>query len=199
MNGIDKITARIQAEAEAENAAALRQAEQEAASILEEYKQAADSEYAALLAEAETAANRQKEQLISAARLEAGKQLLITKQELLAEAFSKAAAELRGLPAEQYLGLLTRLAVSASRTGREAVILNEADRAAYGEQAVAGANAALAAAGKTAELTLSDAVYSIDGGLVLKDGNIEVNCSLASLIETRREELSVEAARILFR
>ena len=199
MNGIEKITARIQAEAEAENAAALQKAEQEAASILEEYKQAAQSEEAALRQEAEIAAAGQKEQLISAARLEASKQLLNTRQEILAEAFARAAEELRAMPAEQYLGLLTRLTVAASRTGTEEVIMNAADRAAYGEQTVASANAALQTAGKTSGLTLSDTTYAIDGGVILKDGRIEVNCSLSSLIENRREELSVEVARILFR
>lgn len=199
MNGIDKITARIQAEADAANAALLKKAEQEAAAVLEEYKQTAQAEYSALRAEAETAANSQKEQLISAARLEVNKQLLQVRQELMAEAFEKAAGELRALPADRYLLLLTRLAVSASRTGSEEVILNEADRAQYGEQTVASANAALATAGKPANLTLSDKTYAMDGGLVLKEGNIEVNCSLSSLIENRREELSVEVARILFR
>lgn len=199
MNGIDKITARIQAEADAENAKALDGAEQEAAAALEEYKRAADAEYASLMADAEASAASQKEQLISAARLEVNKQLLAQKQELLAEAFDKAAAELRAMPTEQYLSLLTKLAVAASRTGREEIILNAADRAAYGEQTVAGANAALTAAGREAQLTLSADTYDMDGGLVLKDGRIEVNCSLASLIENRREELSVEVARILFR
>ena len=199
MNGIEKITARIQAEADAANAAARESAEQEAAVILEEYRKAADEEFAGLLAAAEEAAASQKEQLASAARLEASKQLLITKQELLARAFEQAVGELKALPKERYLALLTRLIVSASRTGKECVLLNAADREAYGAQAVAAANEALTAEGKTAGLTLSDDVCDIDGGALLREGRIEVNASLSSLLETQREELSAEAARILFR
>ncbi len=198
MQGIDKVTARIQAEADAANAAALNNAQQQAEEILDEYRQAAGEEFARLMEEAETAASSQKEQLISAARLEAGKQVLITKQQQLQLAFEKAAEQLRGLPGDSYAELLTRLIVSASRTGKESILLNAADRKAYGKKVTDSANRALKDQGRPAELTLADDVRDIDGGAVLKEGNIEVNCSLASLIETKREELSVETARILF-
>lgn len=198
MNGIDKVTARIQAEADAANAAALNNAQQQAEEILDEYRQAAGEEFARLMEEAEKAASSQKEQLISAARLEAGKQVLITKQQQLQLAFQKAAEALKALPGDTYAELLTKLIVSASRTGKESILLNAADRDAYGKQVTDSANRALEAQGRPAGLTLADAVRDIDGGAVLKEGNIEVNCSLASLIETKREELSVETARILF-
>ena len=198
MNGIERLTARIQAEAEAENAAALESAQRQAEEILEKYRQSAEEEFTRLMEEAKREASSQKEQLISAARLEAGKQLLITKQQQLQLAFDKAAEKLRGMPDDSYADLLTRLVVSASRTGKESVLLNAADREKYGEKVTAAANRALEAQGRPAELSLADAVRDIDGGAVLKEGNIEVNCSLASLIETKREELSVETARILF-
>jgi len=199
MNGIEKLTARIQAEAEAENAAALDSAQRQAEEILDKYRKTADEEFARLMEEAEKEASSQKEQLISVARLEAGKQLLITKQQQLQTAFEKAAEQLRSLPADRYEELLTRLIASASRTGKECILLNAADRKAYGKKVTAAANSALAAQGRPAELTLADDVRDIDGGAVLKDGNIEVNCSLASLIEAKREELSVETAQNLFR
>ena len=198
MNGIEKVTARIQAEADAANAAALNTAQQQAEEILDDYRQAAGEEFARLMEEAEKTASSQKEQLISAARLEAGKQLLITKQEQLQLAFDKAAEKLRAMPGDSYAELLTRLVVSASRTGKESILLNAADREKYGEKVTADANRALKAKHRPAKLTLADDVRDIDGGAVLKEGNIEVNCSLASLIETKREELSVETARILF-
>ena len=198
MNGIERLTARIQAEAEAENAAALESAQRQAEEILEKYRQSAEEEFARLMEEAEKTASSQKEQLISAARLEAGKQLLITKQEQLQLAFDKAAEKLRAMPGDSYAELLTRLVVSASRTGKESILLNAADREKYGEKVTADANRALKAKHRPAKLTLADDVRDIDGGAVLKEGNIEVNCSLASLIETKREELSVETARILF-
>ena len=198
MNGIERLTARIQAEAEAENAATLESAQRQAEEILEKYRQSAEEEFARLMEEAEKTASSQKEQLISAARLEAGKQLLITKQEQLQLAFEKAAEKLRGMSGDSYAELLTRLVVSASRTGKESILLNAADRERYGEKVTADANRALKAKHRPAKLTLADDVRDIDGGAVLKEGNIEVNCSLASLIETKREELSVETARILF-
>lgn len=199
MNGLDKITARLKADAEADAAALVEKTAQEADAMISEYRIAADSEYLRLEEQALANAESMKEQQLSAARLDAGKQILTLKQELLSEAFSLAENKLRQLPPEQYSCLLVKLAVKASRTGTEELVFNAEDRLQYGADVVKLANAALAEMGKKAELTLSSREYPIGGGLVLKDGAIEVNCSLATLLETRREELSVEAARHLFR
>lgn len=199
MNGIDKITARILADAVAEAARLKEESDREAAGITEEYQAEADQKFSVLMDEAKAKADNVKEQLLSAARLEMNKQVLNVKQELMDEAFRKAGERLRALPEEEYLALLVKLAEKACRTGAEQIILNAQDREKYGVRAAALTNEKLAAEGKKAEITLSELSYPIDGGLVLKDGAIEVNCSISALVETRREELSVEAAQYLFR
>ena len=157
MNGIEKITARIEADAKAEVAEILREAEEKAAAIREQYKAQAEAEAKAAGADGIEAAKRQAERLESAAHMEAKKRLLAAKQDCLNEAFDKAQEKLLALDEGEYAQLLAKLAVKASKTGKEEILLNARDRERVGPQVVAWANTLLAeaaapeAAGKAAK------------------------------------------------
>lgn len=229
MNGIEKITARIEADAKAEAAEILREAEEKAAAIREQYKAQAAQEAKAAEAAGKEAAQRQAERLESAAQMEAKKRLLGTKQACLNAAFDRAQADLLALNEGEYAQLLAKLAVKASKTGREEIILSAKDRERVGPQVVAWANTLLAEAaapkaaekagkvgGKagavlsavvtganallqgTAMLTLSQETREMAGGLILKDGNVEVNCAFETQLRVLREEMAAEVAGILF-
>ena len=100
--------------------------------------------------------------------------------------------------------LLAKLAVAASRTGREQVIFSQKDRSRYGKQAVTMANDMLAkkagprAAESAGMLTLAEESRPMAGGLILRDGRVETNCSFEVLIHLQRDALSAEVARVLF-
>lgn len=229
MNGIEKITARIETDAKAEVAEILREAEEKAAAIREQYKAQAEAQAKAAEAQGKEAAKRQAERLESAANMEAKKRLLAAKQDCLNTAFDKAQAGLLALDEGEYAQLLAKMAVKASRTGREEIILNARDRDRVGPQVVAWANTMLAeavapeAAGKaakaggkagavlskvvtganalihgTAMLTLSQETRDMAGGLMLRDGNVEVNCAFETQLRVLREEMAAEVANILF-
>lgn len=153
MNGIEKITARIETDAKAEAAEILREAEEKAAAIREQYKAQAQAEAKAAEAAGKEAAQRQAERLESAAQMEAKKRLLAAKQACLNDAFDKAQEKLLALDEGEYAQLLAKMAVKASKTGKEEIILNARDRERVGPQVVAWANTLLAeaAAPKAAE------------------------------------------------
>ena len=153
MNGIEKITARIETDAKAEVAEILREAEEKAAAIREQYKAQAAAEAKAAGAAGKEAAQRQAERLESAAQMEAKKRLLAAKQACLNEAFDKAQEKLLALDEGEYAQLLARMAVKAAKTGKEEILLNAKDRERVGPQVVAWANTLLAeaAAPKAAE------------------------------------------------
>ncbi len=148
MNGIEKITARIETDAKAEVAEILREAEEKAAAIREQYKAQAAAEAKAAEAAGKEAAQRQTERLESAAQMEAKKQMLAAKQACLNEAFSKAQEKLLALSEGEYAQLLARMAVKAAKTGKEEILLNARDRERVGSQVAAKANAMLAEAVK---------------------------------------------------
>ena len=60
---------------------------------------------------------------------------------------------------------------------------------------VTGANALLQG---TAMLTLSDEVREMEGGLTLKDGNIEINCAFETQLRILRESMAAQVAGVLF-
>ena len=195
MNGIEKITARIEADANAEVAQILKEAEEKAAKVRADYAARAETETAAAEAAGRDAAKRQAERLESAAHMEAKKQMLATKQACLDEAFVRAQKQLLALPDEQYAELLAKMAVKASRTGKEEILLNAADRARVGGQVAAKANALL---GGDAALTLSEDTREMEGGLTLRSGRVEVNCAFETELRVLREEMAAQVAGILF-
>ena len=72
------------------------------------------------------------------------------------------------------------------------------DRAACGAKAVKAANELIAKRGLDGCLTLSDETRPMTGGLILKQGDIEVNCTVDTLLDLSRSELAARVAEVLF-
>ena len=194
MDGIEKITGRIESDAARETEAIQEEARRQAGEIAARYEAQARRESADILERGRRAADERVERLASVAQLEARKLELAAKQELLERAYETALEKLTGLPDGAYTDLLAQLAVEASSTGREAVILSPKDRARYGKAAVTRANEKLG----DGHLTLSEQTRPIQGGLILSDGDVEVNCSFETLVRLIRGETDREVAKVLF-
>ena len=198
MNGIEKISARILADAEAEAVAIRAQAEEKAAQIRAEYDRRIANEQQRLAAEAQTEAAKQLERDQGAARMAARRQVLEKKQALVDAAFRQAEQQLLSLPEADYIRLCAQLAARASVSGSEELIFSAEDREKVGLAVTEQANALLAKDGKPAKLTLSTDARPMRGGVVLKDGLIETNCSLGTMVDGLRPELSGKVAARLF-
>lgn len=227
MNGIDKITRRIEADGQSEVQAILREGEAEAARLREEFKAQAEAQSKAAQAAGKQAAEDQYERMVGAARMDGKKLLLENKQRCLDEAFDAARQRLLALDDESYADLLARVAAKASKTGREEIILNARDRQRVGDKVAARANALLAQAGApelpgelknskaggvlrkvvaagsaifqgTALLTLARETRDIDGGLILREGSVEINCAFETQLRLLRGTMAAEVAGVLF-
>lgn len=227
MNGIEKIIDRIRGDAQTEIDAVLDEARAEAAQITARYEAQARAEADEILKRGRAAAAEREERLASMAQMEGRKAELCAKQEVIEEAFALALKKLQALPEEQCVELLANLAAQASVTGKETLIFSAADRERLGRKVVAAANAILArdaapelpdelADSKVgalldkvvtgasallsgaAMLTLSEETRSIDGGFILSDGAVEVNCSFATLVRLQKSEITGEVSRVLF-
>ena len=136
MNGIEKITARIAAEAGAEAEAILAEARAQAAEIGAEFEKKAQEEYQSCLRRGTVETEQRVQRLGNTARLEAKKEVLALKQELIAAAYDKAREKILNLPQAEYVAFLAAQAGKASVSGDEVIALNEADRASIGAQVV---------------------------------------------------------------
>lgn len=196
MNGLEKIKQRIAAEANAECMSVAAEGNARCAAIQAEFEEKAKAAYKAAVAKGRQEIEAQVQRQERNVRLDTKKELLGLKQDLVGTAFLMAREKLLDMPKEEYVKFLTGLAVEAA-AGEEEVLFSEAD-AAVGAEVVEKANAALAAAGKKAQLKLAAENRGIAGGLVLRAGDIEINCSIDALLSLKREELAAQVAGILF-
>ena len=227
MDGMEKITARIREDADREIAQMNQETDRQIQALQEQAQAQADREREEILARGTRAAAERLERLKSAAQMERRKLELAAKQEVVGEAFDKALEKLCTLPEEEYIQLLTALVLQAVSTGREQIIFSPKDRARIGKAVVVAANEALvkqvapelpdsltdskvgAFLGKmvnsataqitgTGLLTLSEETRPIQGGFILVDGPVEVNCSFEAMFRLQREKLEKPAAELLF-
>ncbi len=198
MKGIDRITSRILADAEAECAALKKESDARIEAIRAENEKRAQDEYWRLVREGVKDTEQRVQRMDRTARLEAKKSVLNMKQDAVTRAFELAKGKVAELPERDYVAFLAREAAAAAITGQEEVVFCERDRAAVGAKAVKAANEALAAKGMPAALTLSDETREMAGGLILKQGDIEVNCTVDTLLDLARGELAARVAQVLF-
>lgn len=193
MNGIEKITQRIEADAQAEIDRILSEAREEADQITGRYKAQAEAEAASLAARNKKTAAEREERLVSVAQMEARKVQLAAKQEMVEKAYDLALEKLCAMPDARYTEVLAVLLVQASSNGREEAIFSPEDRERVGKAAVDKANAA---SGK--QLKLSKETRPLKGGFVLRDENIEVNCTFDTLVRLEKAETTGAVVKKLF-
>lgn len=227
MDGIERITQRIAQDTDQEIAEITARARARAEEILAESRAAAARETAARLQRADADAAQRRERLESVAALECRKRTLAAKQEMVGAAFDRALEQLTALPDGEYVALLADLTARAARTGREQVLFSPRDRNRIGKQVVARANeilarqvspklpedlaetragaildkvatAASALLAGTGMLTVGEETRPMAGGVVLRDGKVETNCSFEMLLRLQREPMAAEVARVLF-
>ena len=192
MKGLDKIIGRIRADAMAEIDAIRAEGDGKAAEIRAGY----EAKAAQLLAEEAEKSSRAAEMLAERGErsdaMDKSKAILAAKQAAIDEAFDLAAEKLRRLPREEYVSVLAAMAVCAG-VGDEEIILSVDDAAEIGTQVVEKANAA-----KGGSFTLSAETRQLEGGLILKRGDVEVNCAFATQLRLLRQTMAAEVAAILF-
>ena len=194
MKGTEKIIAHIGADAKAQADAILAQAEAKCAGIREGYEQQAKQAYAERIRAGVKANQDRLDSMERLAKMEGRKAVLALKQDMVAESFDRACDQLVNLPAAEYGTFLAKLAVKASVTHDEEVVLNARDRKALGDMVIEAANKALGGG----KLTLSKETVDFKGGLILRRGSIEANCTAELLVDLCREEMAAELAGVLF-
>ena len=227
MEGIEKITAKIAEDAQAEVNRLMAETGEKVKAIQTSAAAQAQQEANEIVEKGRMAASERLERLSSAAQMERRKLELSAKQEVLGEAFDLALSKLCALPEKDYIDLLTKLALEASSSGKERLIFSQKDRNKVGKQVVIAANEALvkerapalpeevtkskvgafvdklvhsttAAVTGAGMLTLAEETRDIQGGFIMVDGDVEINCAFETLVRLQREKLERKVADALF-
>ena len=198
MKGTEKIIAHIRADGDAEAKKIIDAASKQAEEKRAESFKAALSEYEKLM----QAGNAECEDILSGSRriaeMEAKKSVLSVKQDMISAAFDAAREEIVNMPRDKYTQFLARMAAEAAVSGMEEIVLNARDKAEVGKAVCKAANELLSAKGTPGKLTVSEETADISGGVIVRFGGIETNCSIDALIRQRRSGLSTEVAAALF-
>lgn len=220
MNGLEKITEKIVAEANLEAERIFAEAQEQCNRISADYLARTDAMLERLSEEAE----REATDMISRAKADAATKrrnaLLAVQSSLIDEAFESVYAEIKNWKADKYTDLMIGLLcgalseqADAERTSRTLygeedamapaqyeLLFNANDRARFGQAILENSQKRMA--GKLSpqllkKLVLSEKTLPIDGGFVLRCGDIEVNCSLDMIFLQLREELEGDVSRAL--
>ena len=178
MDALEKMKETILQEAQLKADKIVEAATQDAEAILREARAEAARKRDEELAKAREKAEENARRIATLADLDARKQLLAVKEELVNEAFSEAKSRLASLEPEVYNGYLKQTLFAAAGDRGGDVIMCERDRSAIGGKIVAGVNAELTKAGHNGKLRLADISGEFIGGFVLRSGKVEVNCTL---------------------
>ncbi len=221
MIGAERITAKIISDAENDAREKLAAADAESEKLKKDYKRRADELRSDMLAKSEEDAESFVARAKSAAAVEKRNAILNAKSEMVDAAFDTALAEIRALDSEKYRTLLVGLiesAVSAQINAeaeelknygadelliadRYEVVLNRRDRDAHGADVIDGirrSSIGRLSAEQVEKIVLSDKTADIDGGAMIRYGEMEINCSLSMIFARLREELEGEVYKILF-
>lgn len=190
MNGIENITQKIISDAEQQANEMIAAAKQNAENIFAESKKStqADVDSAMKTAEKKAADIIEKAQL--AANLEGKRKTAAAMKAACAECFDEAFKRLLALPEKEYFDLLKKLAneVLSDEKGGE-LLLNKKDSAAFGKKLCE----------QFEGLTLASETPNIKGGLIIRRGRIEYNCTLEAIFRDISTDAAPVVSSILFK
>jgi len=198
MEGIEKIVGRIAEETHAALSSKQAETAEKCRIIKEEYGKTAQDEYWKVVRAGVSECEKQVQRLSSTAALESRKSILAMKREKIDYVFSEAVKRIGDLPEEQYCAFLAHLAAEAAETGTEELVFNARDAERFAAEAAKQANALLAARGLPPKLTIADKTGSFAGGVIVRQGRTQVNCTAEKLVELSKEALTAQVADILF-
>ena len=193
MNGLEKIVARMEADTQAACDALAASAAENAAAILRDCQAQADAAAQDSAQRAAAQAAEHLEHLNGSSQLACRQRVLAAKQQLIDEAFARAAQALAALPQAEYVDLLAALAAE-NGSGDEELLLSAHDRETVGAAVVDAANAKRPGTA----FRLSDETRDTGGGLVLRRDRVELNCSFTEKLRQLRQEESSAVAKLLF-
>lgn len=197
MTGLEKILKVIEDDATVHAEEIISKAKNEANAIIEAAKQEAEKKCSEITAKSDADVQAVLSRAESAAALQEKKKILDAKQQIISNVITKARNSLAGLSDSEYIDIILKMVQKYAHNKEGVILFSGIDKKRL--PADIGSKLTGALAGKPgAVLVVSDATAPIDGGFVLKYGDIEENCSFDALFSSAKEELSDQVNAILF-
>lgn len=131
---------------------------------------------------------------VSAAELQGRKMILSAKQEAIKKSFEVAMNKLTKMQEDKYLDYMVNEILKTSSTEGE-IILNKKDNSSIGEKLVATINKKA----NSENFILSKDTVNCSGGFIFRNGSIEFNNTFETILDAKKDELTNEVAKVLFK
>lgn len=191
--GIEKITQNILSEANSAADVIIKNAENTSLKIIEEANKEAQEILNNEEQKAKVDAQVLKNRMISNAELQRRKMILSTKQQGIQNGFRVALNKLKEMPEDEYINYLAEQIINIPNCSGS-IILNARDKERIGNKLLNLVNEKL----NGQKLELSEKTINSIGGFVLKNGDIEVNSTFETLLNSIKDELTNDVANVLF-
>ena len=145
---------------------------------------------------AKEAGEDKKSRMLAAARMDIRKELTAAKNAILDEVFAGAAKQISSLQEKEYQAFVSSLMLKAVETGDEEVVIGKNENR-IDNSLIKQINKELGSGFKS-DLRLAEDRADIDGGFILRRGNIQINASVEVMLAQVKEELETELGQELF-
>lgn len=196
--GVEQIKNKIMADSKVLCEKIIRDAEREAGNIIEKAEKEAFQKVSIMIEKAKEEAARIGERMKAVAQLEERKRELKGCQNALDQAFKLSLERIASMPDDRYASFIEKVLLKAVSEGKGEIVFNQRDKERLGKKFVSEINKKLKSSGKNSEIVLSGDTLNSRGGFVLKYGDMEVNCTLETIMNMARPALELDVAAILF-
>lgn len=197
MTGLEKILKAIESDSKAQAETVILQAKQEAEEIMEAAKKEAEKKCAQIAENSDADVKAVISRAESAASLQERKMILDAKQQIISNIIADARNYLVKLPDSDYLEIILEMVKRHAHKKAGKILFTETDKRRLPQDFNSRLKAALSEL-PGASLVLAEETASIDGGFLLKYGDIEENCSFDALFDAAKEALQDRVNTLLF-
>lgn len=191
---VQDILKKIKSDAEANASDIVAEGKSAGEQVLTAARSDIDAQKEKLVARARQRADEERNRIITLARLAARRELLNEKQELIDRVFDETRKSILGMDAGEYRKLMRGFLEANADTGNEEVII-DANESRIDQAFLDEVSRSL---GRGSGLKLSSERRPIGGGFFLREGNVETNCTLDTILRDARERVETDVAAILF-
>ena len=195
MSNIKNLTSKIIEDAEDKKETILSDAEKEKNKILSKKQEEAKAAEKIIIEKAEIEAVSRKERIISSAKLEARNEKLKAKQEVISEIFEISIENLCNISEKEFKEFVRLTILNSNIVGEQKLILNDTSKKIIDGNFLLEINKELKS---KATVTLSEETRNFKGGFVLEKDGIEINNTFEALVNSLKDDLNQEVARVLF-
>jgi len=173
-----------------------KEAEEEKKKILERAREEAEQHKEKILRVAKKNLEDEKRRKLIQIRREEKKETLRLKRKIMDEIFQEAKEKFLNLDKQEYLSLMKEVLLTNLSQGEVEIIISPRDKKLMDKSFIQEVEKSLSE--KKVKLRFLPQLDEGERGFIIKEENLEINCTLSSLFSAVKDKIEIEVAHHLF-